>query len=217
MMDEKWLQYLKEEVQKDYIKTISNRVNQERKNFTVYPEPEDVLNVLNDSFDNIKVVILGQDCYHNGVAHGYAFSSKNPNYIPVSLRNIFKEISTDLGILPEKNSNLARWANQGVFLLNTILTVRAGSALSHENVGWQKFTNEIIKILDRQRKHLVFLLWGAKAREYTKFINSDKHLILQASHPASEVYGNGDFFGCKHFSKCNEFLKKHKLEKINWR
>jgi uracil-DNA glycosylase len=215
-LDEKWLRYLEKELEKDYLLYLSIRIKDDRKKYRVYPEEKDVLNVLNNPFDNIKCVILGQDPYHNGVAHGYAFSSSDPTYMPPSLRNIFKEIESDLGIKTKQSSDLLRWVEQGVFLLNTSLTVKEGLALSHVGIGWEIFTNKIIKTLNSEKEHLVFMLWGNKAKTYTKFIDEDKHLILTSAHPASELYGRGGFFDCHHFSKCNSYLKQNGIQEINW-
>lgn len=168
-------------------------------------------------YKTVRVVIIGQDPYHNGHADGLAFSSKQRN-IPASLKVIFKEIEDDLGIKVTKSPNLTRWANQGVLLLNTALTVRAGDAGSHSNIGWEHFTGEAIHAVSICPTPTVFILWGNHAKSFRKHIHEDNHLILEAPHPASELYSNGTsgFYGCKHFSKTNQFLIKNNLKPIKW-
>ena len=168
-------------------------------------------------YDKIKCVILGQDPYHNeGQAHGLCFSVKKGVEPPPSLKNIYKEIKDDLGITePPEFGDLTSWAKEGVLLLNTVLTVRAGAANSHKDCGWQQFTDEVIKKVSDREEPMVFMLWGGNARSKKYLINSKKHLVLECAHPSPLSAYNG-FFGCKHFSKCNDFLIKNGKEPINW-
>ena len=177
-----------------------------------------VFNALNlTPFDKVKVVILGQDPYHgNGQAHGLSFSVPDRINPPPSLVNIFKEIESDLNVKIQKtNDNLENWAKQGVLLLNAILTVRANNPASHRNLGWEKLTNAVIKALSNKREHIVFLLWGKFAQEKENLIDASKHLILKAPHP-SPFSANSGFFGCKHFSKTNDYLIKTGQTPIDW-
>ena len=165
---------------------------------------------------DVKVVILGQDPYHNdGQAHGLSFSVKPEVAIPPSLLNIYKELQADLGTYIPDNGYLLKWAKQGVFLLNAVLTVRAHNAASHSNKGWEKFTDAVIEILNKEDRPIVFLLWGRFAKEKAKMLNNPKHLVLTAAHPSPLSAYNG-FFACKHFSKTNEFLTKNNIEPIDW-
>lgn len=168
------------------------------------------------SFENTQVVILGQDPYHNvGQAHGLSFSVPDNIKIPPSLVNIYKELELDLGITPNISGNLERWASQGVLLLNSALTVEKNSPASHSKTPWVEFTESVILLLSERKQNLVFLLWGAHAHQKAELIDPAKHLILSASHPSPFSAYKG-FFGCKHFSKTNEYLKMHNLKQINW-
>ncbi|MDB3972275.1 uracil-DNA glycosylase [Candidatus Thioglobus sp.] len=168
------------------------------------------------SFENTQVVILGQDPYHNiGQAHGLSFSVPDNIKIPPSLVNIYKELELDLGITPNISGNLERWASQGVLLLNSALTVEKNSPSSHSKTPWIEFTESVILLLSEHKQNLVFLLWGAHAHQKAELIDPAKHLILSASHPSPFSAYKG-FFGCKHFSKTNEYLKMHNLKQINW-
>lgn len=183
----------------------------------IYPDMYDIFNAFKYTpFSNVKAVILGQDPYHGeGQAHGLCFSVKEGVPLPPSLNNIYKEIYSDLGIKEPVSGCLTKWAKQGVMLLNTTLTVRAGAANSHASCGWQTFTDEVIKRLASREQPMVFLLWGANARAKKTFIDAKKHLILECAHPSPLSAFNG-FFGCKHFSKTNEFLIKNGIQPVNW-
>lgn len=183
----------------------------------IYPDMYDIFNAFKYTpFSNVKAVILGQDPYHGeGQAHGLCFSVKEGVPLPPSLNNIYKEIYSDLGIKEPTSGCLTKWAKQGVMLLNTTLTVRAGAANSHASCGWQTFTDEVIKRLASREQPMVFLLWGANARAKKTFIDAKKHLILECAHPSPLSAFNG-FFGCKHFSKTNEFLIKNGIQPVNW-
>ena len=195
---------------------LREKVREEYIEKNIYPKPDEIFNAFNlCPIDKVKVVILGQDPYHGkGQAHGLSFSVKEGVKLPPSLQNIFKEIKDDVGKEVE-SGDLTKWAEQGVFLLNSILTVQAGNAASHKDIGWEKFTDEVIKTLSKERENLVFILWGNYAKNKAEFIDKEKHLILTAAHP-SPLSANNGFFGCRHFSKANEYLKKHKKGKIDW-
>jgi uracil-DNA glycosylase len=185
----------------------------------IYPAMENIFNAFNQTpYENIKVVIIGQDPYHGkGQAHGLCFSVQSGITFPPSLNNIFKEIKSDLNIAVPANGDLTKWAEQGVFLLNTILTVVEGTPKSHEGVGWEKFTSAVIHIINEINHPIVFLLWGKDAKEFAGVIDTKKHFVLTASHPAAEVYGgNKGFFGCRHFSKANEILKSIGAKPVDW-
>ena len=189
----------------------------EYNNHTVYPDMYDLYNCFRFTpFANVKAVILGQDPYHNeGQAHGLCFSVQNGVDLPPSLVNIYKEIKADLGFEPPKSGNLTKWANEGVLLLNTSLSVRAHAANSHSKCGWAWFTDSVIKLISERKEHVVFILWGGNARSKKPLIDTTKHLILECAHPSPLSAYNG-FFGCKHFSKTNEYLKEHNLSPIDW-
>jgi uracil-DNA glycosylase len=186
-------------------------------NKTIYPPKDQMFNAFDlSSFKNTKVIILGQDPYHNeGQAHGLSFSVPDGIRVPPSLRNIYQELSSDLSITPSQSGNLTHWATQGVLLLNSALTVEKNSPGSHAKSGWVDFTDTVIDILNEKKQNLVFLLWGAYAQKKTELIDQDKHLVLTAAHP-SPFSAHKGFFGCKHFSKTNDYLKIHKLKTINW-
>ena len=186
-------------------------------NKTIYPPKDQMFNAFDlSSFKNTKVIILGQDPYHNeGQAHGLSFSVPDGVRVPPSLRNIYQELSSDLSITPSQSGNLTHWATQGVLLLNSALTVEKNSPGSHAKSGWVDFTDTVIDILNEKKQNLVFLLWGAYAQKKTELIDQDKHLVLMAAHP-SPFSAHKGFFGCKHFSKTNDYLKIHKLKTINW-
>lgn len=215
-----WKKVLKEEFDKEYFKSLSNFLHTEKaQNKIIYPKGSEIFNAFElTPFNKVKVVILGQDPYHGpGQAHGLSFSVPHGIRIPPSLINIYKEISSDLGH-PEfpggRDGNLIGWAKQGVFLLNASLTVQAGIAASHSRIGWEFFTDAVIKQLSDKREHIVFMLWGNFARAKRDLIDSSKHLVLEAAHPSP--LARGAFFGCKHFSKCNDYLYAHGIEPINW-
>ena len=178
----------------------------------------DIFNALRrTSYSDVKAVILGQDPYHGaGQAHGMCFSVKKGTPPPPSLQNIFKELKSDLGIDPPNHGELTAWADSGVLLLNTVLTVREGQANSHKGMGWEQFTDRIIELLNQREKPMVFLLWGGNARSKARLITNPNHLVLQCAHPSPLSAYNG-FFGCRHFSKTNEFLEQHGIAPINWK
>lgn len=212
-----WDSKLEEEMAKPYFLDMLNFLDVEYSNKKIYPPRGKIFNALKTTpFGNIKVVILGQDPYHGyGQAHGLCFSVNRGVALPPSLKNIYKEMEDDLGIIQPNHGYLQSWANQGVLMLNTVLTVEEGKPNSHAKLGWQTFTDQIIKIANTQESPIVFLLWGRNAINKAKFINQNKHLVLTSVHP-SPLSAYGGFFGCKHFSKCNDFLVKNRLEPINW-
>jgi uracil-DNA glycosylase len=215
-MDKKWLDIINEESKKEYFNKLNRFIDEERKYKSIYPPLELVYSAFElTSFDNVKVIIIGQDPYHqSGVANGLSFSVNQKNKLPKSLNNIFKELKDDLGI-NNTNGDLRSWSRQGVFLLNTILTVEDGKALSHKNIGWEVFTKAIIESLNKDSKPKVFLLWGNQAQKYSQLISNKNHLIIASAHPSPLSAYNG-FFGSKPFSKINKFLIKNNLSEINW-
>ncbi len=213
-----WKEVLSDELQKPYFNDLEIFIAEQRKLNIIYPPNNLVFNAFNRTpFDTIKVVILGQDPYHGyKQAHGLCFSVPEGIKPPPSLKNIFKELKQDIGFEIPTHGNLENWANQGVLLLNTTLTVKANEPLSHANKGWETFTDKAIEILSHKKERLVFLLWGKNAQAKEPLINTSKHFILKAAHPSPFSAYRG-FFGCKHFSKTNEILEKMKVEKINWK
>lgn len=198
---------------------ISNQVSLLRENKVIYPEQEEVLNAFKyiDNLENTKVVIIGQDPYHGeGQAHGFAFSVKPEVQFPPSLINIFKELEKDLDIPFPNTGCLESWAKQGVLLLNRILTVENKKPLSHKGLGWEVFTEGVIRYIDRFGDRVVFILWGREAQKVEQLIKNNNHFILKAAHP-SPLSATRGFFGCKHFSKCNEFLSSIGKEPIDWK
>ena len=212
-----WLSPLEEEFGKEYYKKLYQTVNEEYKTHVIYPPADDLFNAFHFTpLHEVKVVILGQDPYHNeGQAHGLCFSVQKGVEIPPSLLNIYKELQDDLNCTMPSSGYLKKWADQGVLLLNTVLTVRAHEANSHKGIGWEEFTDAAIRILNEQDRPIVFMLWGSNAREKKKMLNNPKHLILEAPHP-SPLSAYRGFFGCRHFSKCNAFLIKNGLDPIDW-
>ena len=212
-----WLSPLKEEFGKEYYKKLYQTVNEEYKTHVIYPPADDLFNAFHFTpLHEVKVVILGQDPYHNeGQAHGLCFSVQKGVEIPPSLLNIYKELQDDLNCTMPSSGYLKKWADQGVLLLNTVLTVRAHEANSHKGIGWEEFTDAAIRILNEQDRPIVFMLWGSNAREKKKMLNNPKHLILEAPHP-SPLSAYRGFFGCRHFSKCNAVLIKNGLDPIDW-
>lgn len=213
-----WDALLQDEFQKEYYQKLRHFLASEYRTRTIYPDMYDIFNALKyTSYSNVKAVILGQDPYHGpGQAHGLCFSVKKGVPQPPSLKNIFAEIRDDLGIeMTTQHGELTDWAKQGVLLLNTVLTVRAGQANSHKGMGWELFTDHIIKLLNEREQPIVFLLWGANARAKTALITNPKHKILTCAHPSPLSAYNG-FIGCKHFSKTNEFLTSIGEEPIDW-
>jgi len=216
-MGKTWKEILKEEFKKEYFVNLKKKVDEAYKTSVVYPEYKNIFKCFKMTrLEHVKVVILGQDPYHQpGQANGLCFSVNDGVMLPPSLKNIYKEIEDDLGIKMKNNGNLECWARQGVFLLNTILTVKDSSPLSFQNMGWEDFTLEVIKILNEDDNPKVFMLWGAKAWEKEKFITNSNHLVLKSAHP-SPLSAYRGFLGCKHFSKCNEYLQLKGLTPINW-
>lgn len=214
--DNSWNTRLKEEVNKSYFKDLSSFLQKERALHTIYPEVIDTFNALNlTSFDKVKVVIIGQDPYHGkNQAHGLSFSVNLGVKIPPSLLNIFKELKTDVGFTIPNHGNLTAWAQQGVLLLNATLTVREGAPGSHQKKGWEIFTDAIIRLISEEKESCVFLLWGNFAKSKKEMINQNKHLVLEAAHPSP--LARGAFFGCKHFSKTNDFLMAKRKAVIEW-
>ena len=212
-----WLEPLKEEFKKPYYRDLYQKVNEEYQTQTIYPSSDDLFNAFHFTpLSQVKVVILGQDPYHGeGQAHGLCFSVKKGVEIPPSLVNIYKELHDDLGCSIPEHGYLKKWADQGVLLLNTVLTVRAHQANSHRGIGWEEFTDAAIKILNEQDRPMVFMLWGSPARAKKPMLTNPKHLILEAPHP-SPLSAYRGFFGCRHFSKCNAFLIKNGLDPIDW-
>ncbi|MFV8225800.1 uracil-DNA glycosylase [Christiangramia aquimixticola] len=213
-----WKKVLNNEFEKDYFKELSAFVKNEYETYTCFPPGNEIFAAFDHStFEDTKVVILGQDPYHGeGQANGLCFSVHDGIAIPPSLKNIYKELETDLGKAYPNSGNLEDWANQGVLLLNATLTVRAHQAGSHQNKGWEKFTNQVIKIISEEKENVVFLLWGGYAKKKTKLIDSSKHLILTSGHPSPLSANRGYWFGNRHFSKTNEFLKEKGNNPINW-
>lgn len=208
---------MREEFEKPYFKSLQEFLANEYARYEIYPKEDHIFNALNHvPFDKVKVVIIGQDPYHEpGQAQGISFSVPETVTIPPSLVNIMQEIQNDLGIQCLPSGDLTRWANQGVLLLNSVLTVRRGQANSHKGYGWETFTGEVIKRLGARKEPIVFLLWGAYAQSFAPYIES-QHLILKAPHP-SPLSAYRGFFGCKHFSKCNQFLASHQQTPIDWK
>ena len=218
MIGNNWDSLLSEEYKKEYFLKMIDFLNKEYKNKTIYPKKNEIFNAFRyTSFDNIKVVIIGQDPYHGpNQAEGLSFSVSNSVLKPPSLQNIFKELESDLGIpFPEANS-LKPWANEGVLLLNAVLTVEEHSPASHKNIGWETFTDNVIKKINEKKEPVVFILWGAFARSKKELITNPKHLIIESAHPSPFSARNG-FFGSKPFSKTNEFLRKNNIKEIDWR
>lgn len=217
-IEESWKQVLRQEFTKDYFLEIVARLRIERASGTIiYPPGQLIFNAFNTTpFDEVKVVLIGQDPYHgDGQAHGLSFSVQDGITPPPSLVNIFKELQSDIGVPISKSGNLTKWAEQGVLLLNASLTVKRNEPNSHAKIGWAEFTNSVIEKLSAQREHLVFLLWGKFAQEKQVLIDETKHLVLKAAHP-SPYSANTGFFGCRHFSKTNEYLAANGIDPINW-
>jgi len=213
-----WLQHLQVEFQKDYMRKLRDFLRAEKdQHRVIYPKGSEFFNAFNSTpFDQVKVVVLGQDPYHGpGQAHGLCFSVQNGVRPPPSLVNIFKELHNDLGIEIPRHGYLQSWASQGVLLLNSVLSVQQGLAASHQGKGWEEFTDMAIACLNEHREHLVFLLWGSYAQRKGQFIDQQKHLVLKAPHP-SPLAAHRGFFGCKHFSKTNSYLEGHGLHPIDW-
>ena len=217
-IEESWKTALKPEFAKTYFQNIVTFLKTEKMaNRTIYPPGALIFNAFNTTpYDNVKVVILGQDPYHGpGQAHGLCFSVANGVPPPPSLVNIFKELQTDVGIAIPDHGNLTKWAEQGVLLLNASLTVRAAEPMSHSQIGWAEFTDNVIKKISEEKKNVVFILWGKFAGAKQVLIDETKHLVLKAAHP-SPLSAYSGFFGCRHFSKANEYLMRNGKDPVNW-
>ena len=212
-----WQQPLEVEFKKPYYKDLYKKVLEEYRSRQIFPNPDDIFNAFHlTPLKDVKVVILGQDPYHkDGQAHGLCFSVKPDVEVPPSLVNIYKELQDDLGCRIPNNGYLVKWAKQGVLMLNTVLTVRAHQANSHRGIGWEQFTDAVIRAVDAQDRPIVFLLWGRPAQMKKSMLHNPKHLILEAPHP-SPLSAYRGFFGCKHFSQTNAFLEKNGLAPIDW-
>ncbi len=217
-IEESWKRQLQGEFDKPYFEQLTNAVRREYQQGTCYPPGSLIFNAFNlCPFDRVKVVILGQDPYHEpGQAHGLSFSVQDGVMFPPSLQNIFKEIQNDLGTPIPFSGNLTRWAQQGVLLLNATLTVRAHQANSHARLGWQTFTDAAIQTLAHHREHVVYLLWGGNARSKAQYIDGRRNLVLQSVHPSPLSANRGGWFGNHHFSLANQYLQQHGMTPINW-
>lgn len=217
-LEKSWMEHLGSEFEKDYMKTLREFLkSQYQSGKTIFPSGKNYFAALNAiPFDQVKVVILGQDPYHGpGQAHGLSFSVPSGVPAPPSLVNIFKELHADLGLPISKSGNLEKWAQQGVLLLNAVLTVEMGKAASHQGKGWEAFTDRIIQELNEERTGLVFLLWGSYAQKKAAFVDRNKHLVLESPHP-SPLSAHRGFLGSKPFSKINKWLEKHREKPIDW-
>lgn len=215
-MHESWKTFLNDEFAKPYFRELAEFLHAEYENKTIFPRKQLVFSAFTTDLNQVKVVILGQDPYHTpGAAEGLAFSVPTTQPVPPSLQNIYKEIDSDIGRHANPSGSLRNWQKQGVLLLNTVLTVEAHKPKSHAGKGWEVFTTEVIKYLNDTQPHLVFMLWGRDARNKASLINTEKHLVLEAPHP-SPLSAHAGFFGCKHFSRCNDWLAKNNMEPITW-
>ena len=213
-----WDDLLKDEFQKPYYQKLRAILAREYQTHTVYPDMYDIFNALRATdYKDVKAVILGQDPYHGpGQAHGLCFSVKPGVPAPPSLKNIFKELKDELDIPIPDTGYLMPWAKQGVLMLNTVLTVRAGEANSHKGLGWETLTDRVIELLNDREQPMVFFLWGANAKRKRELLTNPSHLVLSCAHP-SPLSASSGFFGCGHFKACNDFLKKHNMTPIDWR
>ncbi|MFH7347652.1 uracil-DNA glycosylase [Acinetobacter variabilis] len=218
-LDDSWKYGLSEFLLSPKMDALKTFLIEEKKaDKVIYPPNHLIFNALNTTpLDRVKVVIIGQDPYHGpNQAHGLSFSVQKGVALPPSLRNIFHELHNDLGVKIPKHGDLTHWAEQGVLLLNAVLTVEAAQPTSHQKRGWEEFTDHIIDVLNEQREHIVFILWGAYAQRKGQRIDQNKHLVLKAAHPSPLSANRGGFFGCKVFSKTNNYLKQHGIEPIDW-
>jgi uracil-DNA glycosylase len=217
-IEQSWKVRLNNEFEKEYFVKLSEFVKEEYRTKTVFPPGSFIFNAFElCPFDKVKAVIIGQDPYHGpGQAHGLCFSVRDGVEFPPSLKNIFKEIGSDLGYTPSGSGDLSRWARQGILLLNATLTVRAHVAGSHQKKGWEEFTDSAISTLNREKDNLVFFLWGAYAQKKGESIDRSRHLVLESVHP-SPLSASRGFFGNRHFSRCNEYLEEHSIEPVDWR
>lgn len=218
MIDNDWLPYLKGEFGKPYYKDLYEFVKKEYSEHVIYPPSDQIFTAFHlTPLSKVKVLILGQDPYHEpNQAHGLSFSVPvTQKKIPPSLQNIYKELQDEMGCYIPNNGYLEKWARQGVMMLNTVLTVRAGEANSHKDKGWEQFTDAVIRVLNEQDRPIVYMLWGSPAQKKASMLNNPKHLILKAVHP-SPLSAYRGFFGCGHFLKCNQFLEENGLDKVDW-
>ena len=217
MIENEWLEYLKPEFSKPYYRELYNFVKEEYSTREIFPPSDKIFSALeHTSVKDVKVVIIGQDPYHEpGQAHGMSFSVLPGVKTPPSLQNMYKELNSELGCYIPNNGYLVKWADQGVLLLNAVLTVRSGAANSHKGKGWEQFTDAVIRAVNAQDRPVVYLLWGSNARAKKALINNPKHLVLETVHPSPLSAYNG-FFGCGHFKKANDFLKENGLTPIDW-
>jgi uracil-DNA glycosylase len=216
-IEESWLKVLASEFQQPYFAGLKTFLLEEKRQFVVYPPGSLIFNAFaHTPFDKVKVVILGQDPYHGGQSVGASFSiPRDMKELPPSLINIYKELHDDIGCTIPSHGSLRKWADEGVLLLNTVLTVRAHQANSHQGIGWEHFTDAVIEAVNEQDRPIVYFLWGRPAQTKHWMLNNPKHLVLEAPHP-SPLSAHRGFFGCKHFSKANEFLQANGVEPINW-
>ena len=212
-----WSRIIGEEFNKEYYLKLRENLIMQYRSHEIYPAAEDIFNAFHFTpIANVKVLLVGQDPYHEpGQAHGLSFSVTPEEKTPPSLANIYKELATDLGCYIPNNGYLKKWAEQGVLLLNTVLTVRAHQANSHQGLGWENFTDAVLRAVNKIERPIVIFLWGKPAQQKQQLLNNPKHLILQAPHP-SPLSAYRGFFGCKHFSKANEFFSQHNIEAIDW-
>ena len=218
ILENSWKEKLLEEFNKDYMQSLSEFLRSEKsKNKIIFPPGNKIFNAFNlTKFENVKVVILGQDPYHgHNQAHGLSFSVEEGIRPPPSLKNIFKELESDIGIKQPEHGNLERWCSEGVLLLNSILTVEKSKPASHANVGWEQFTDKILSILNDLKRNIVFILWGRKAQEKGHFLDKNRHLILKSAHPSPYSANNG-FLGSKPFSRTNHYLNSNNIKEIDW-
>lgn len=218
ILENSWKEKLLEEFNKDYMRSLSEFLRSEKlKNKIIFPPGNKIFNAFNlTKFEDVKVVILGQDPYHgHNQAHGLSFSVEEGIRPPPSLKNIFKELESDMGIKQPEHGNLERWCNEGVLLLNSILTVEKSKPASHANMGWEQFTNKILSILNDLKRNVVFILWGKKAQEKGHFLDKNRHLILKSAHPSPYSANNG-FLGSRPFSKTNHYLNSNNIKEIDW-
>ena len=218
LIKKNWFDLLKSEFETTQYKELESWLNHEYQNKIIYPKPENVFNALNlVKYNDVKVVIIGQDPYHNpNQAHGLSFSVENDVAIPPSLKNIYKELHDDMGCYIPNNGNLTKWAKQGVLLLNSVLTVEKNKPNSHKNKGWEQITGKVVELLNQRVAPVIFLLWGSNAKAIGKNIDRNKHYVLEAVHPSPMSANQGGWFGCHHFSKTNEILKKLNKTPIDW-
>ncbi|MCI8858656.1 MAG: uracil-DNA glycosylase [Lachnospiraceae bacterium] len=217
MLQNDWLEAVGGEFKKPYYAELYKFVKEEYSNEIVYPPSDDIFNAMHlTPLNEVKVLILGQDPYHNqGQAHGLCFSVQPDVVVPPSLKNIYKELQADLGCEIPNNGYLVKWAQQGILMLNTVLTVRAHKPLSHQGKGWEQFTDAIIEAVNAQDRPIVYMLWGKPAQRKASMLNNPKHLVLKAAHPSPLSASHG-FFGCKHFSQANQFLEENGIQPIDW-